>query len=162
MYLKLAFYKLIIGKLCVFLMYMYSWDTRIWCPNSLWCSRLLPPRQQGAFFFHVERTKILWHDCSSSSSPGNRTWTRCKFISLNYLPSGKNFGCHISFLCHDIGRAKRSSKFWCETRIVWSGNNILPNHGIMWKAVKRLRRSLSWSWILYRLGMTSWLGGLPF
>jgi hypothetical protein len=41
-HLKLALHKLISGKLCVFLMYMYSWDMRIWCPNSLWCSSLLP------------------------------------------------------------------------------------------------------------------------
>jgi hypothetical protein len=41
------------------------------------------------------------------------------------------------------GRAKRSSKFWCETRIVWSGKNIFPNHGIVWKAIERPRRSLS-------------------
>jgi len=43
---------------CVFfLMYMYSWDMKIWCPSSLWCSNFLPPRQQGVLFFHVERTK---------------------------------------------------------------------------------------------------------
>ncbi len=120
----------------------------IWCPNSLWCSSLLPPRQQGAFFFHVERTKRLWHDCSSSSSPGNRTWTRCESISLNYLPSGRNSSSHTSFLCRDIGRAERSRKFLCETRVVWSGKNILPNHGIVWKAIERSRRSLVWSWTI--------------
>jgi len=36
-HLKLALHKLINGKLCVLLMYMYFWDMRIWCPNSLWC-----------------------------------------------------------------------------------------------------------------------------
>jgi hypothetical protein len=97
--------------LCVFLMYMYSWDMKIWCPSNLWCSSLLPPRQQGAFFFHVERMKRLWHDCLNSSSPGNRTWTRCESISLNYLPSGRNFGCHTRFLCHKVRRAERSGKF---------------------------------------------------
>jgi len=162
MHLKLAFHKLISGKLCVFVMYMYSWDTRIWCPNSLWCSNLLPPHQQGVFFFRVEKTKRLWHDYSSSSSPSNRTWTRCESISLNYLLSDRNFGCHTSLLCRDIGRAKRSSKLWCETRIVWNEKNILPNHGIVWEAIERPRRSLSWSWTLYRLGMTNWLGGLAF
>jgi hypothetical protein len=159
MHLKLAFYKLISGKLCVFLIYMYSWDTGVWCHNSLWCSSFLPLRQQGAFFFCVERTKRLWHDCSSSSNPGNRI---CESINLNYSPSGRNFGCHTSLLCRDIGRAKRSNKFWCETRIVCSGKNIFPNHGIEWEAIERPRRSLSWSWTLYRLGMTSWLGGLAF
>jgi hypothetical protein len=111
MHLKLALHKLISGKICVFLMYMYSWDTGIWCPSSLWCSSLSPPCQQGAFFFCVERTKRLWHDCLGSSSPGNRTWTKCESISLNYLSSGRNFRCHSSFLCRDIGRAKRSSRF---------------------------------------------------
>jgi len=55
----------------VFLMYMYSWDTKSWCLSSLWCSNFLPPCQQGAFFFCVERTKKLWHDYSSSFSPSN-------------------------------------------------------------------------------------------
>jgi hypothetical protein len=162
MHLKLAFHKLISGKLCVFLMYMYSWDMGIWCLNSLWCSSFLPPHQQGAFFFRVERMKRLWHDCLSSSSPGNRNWTRCESINLNYLPSGRNSGCHTSLLCCDIGRAKRSSKFWCETTIVYTRKNILPNHGIVWEAIERPRRSLSWSWTLYMLGMTSLLGGLAF
>ncbi len=162
MHLKLTLHKLISGKLCVFLMYMYFWDTRIWCPNSLWCSSLLPPHQQGAFFFRVERTKRLWHDCSNSFSLGNRTWTKCESISLNYLPSGKNFGCHISLLCCKVGRAKRNGKFWFVTRIVCIRKNIFPNHGIMWKAIECPRRSLLWSWILYRLGMTSWLGRLTF
>jgi len=162
MHLKLAFHKLISGKLCVFLMYMYYWDTGIWCPNSLWCSSLLPPCQQNVFFFRVERTKRLWHDYLSSFSPGNKTWTTCESISLNYLPSGRNSGCHTSLLSRNIGKAKRSSKFWCETRIVWSGKNILPNHGIVWEAIEWLGRSFLWSWTLYRLGMTSWLGGLAF
>jgi hypothetical protein len=81
---------------------IWSWHSISWlvenyvCPSSLWCSSLLPPCQQGAFFFRVEKTKRLWHDCSSSSSLGNRTWTKCKSISLNYLPSGKNFRCHTN------------------------------------------------------------------
>jgi hypothetical protein len=111
MHLKLALHKVINGKLCVFLMYMYSWDTRIWCSSNLWFNSLLPPCQQGVFFFHVERTKRLWHDCLSSSSLGNRTWTICKSISLNYVLSGKNFRCHTSLLCHKVGRAKRNGKF---------------------------------------------------
>jgi hypothetical protein len=110
-HLKLAFHKLINGKLCVFFMYMYSSDTRIWFLGSLWCSSLLPPHQQGAFFFHVERMKRLWHDCLSSSSPGNRTWTRCKSISLNYLHNGRNSRCHISLLCCKVKMTKRSGKF---------------------------------------------------
>jgi hypothetical protein len=144
-HLKLALHKLISGKLCVFLMYMYSSDTRILCFSSLWCSNLLPPCQQGAFFFCVEKMKRLWHDCLSSCNPSNRTWIRCDSISLNYLPSGRNSGCHTSLLCRKIRRAKRSGKFWCETRIVCTGKNILPNHGIVWKAIKWPRRSLSWS-----------------
>jgi hypothetical protein len=40
--------------------------------------------------------------------------------------------------------------------------NIFPNHGIVWKAVEWPRRSLLWSWTLYTLGMTSWLGRLAF
>jgi len=32
----------------------------------------------------------------------------------------------------------------------------------MWEAVERPRRSLSWSWTLYRLGTISWLGRLAF
>jgi hypothetical protein len=127
----------------------------------LWCN-FLPFHQQGAFVFHVERMKRLWHDCSSSFNLGNRTWTRCESINLNYLLSGRNFGCHISLLCREVGRAKRSGKFWCETRIVYTGKNILPNHGIMWEAIERLRKSLPWSWTLYRLGMTNWLGRLAF
>jgi len=162
MHLKLALCKLINGKLCVFLMYMYSWDTRIWCPSSLRCSSFLPPRQQGAFFFCVEKTKRLWHDYSSSSSPSNETWTRCESISLNYLHNGKDFRCHISLLCHEVRKTKRSGKFWCETIIVCIWNNIFRNHGIMWEAIKRPRRSLLWSWTLYRLGMTSWLKRLAF
>jgi hypothetical protein len=100
-----------VEKLCVFLMYMYSWDMRIWCLSNLWCSSLLPLCQQGVFLFRVERTKRLWHDCSSSSSLGNRTWTRCESISLNYLPSAKNSRCHTSLLCHEVGKAKRSNKY---------------------------------------------------
>jgi len=46
-------------------------------------------------------------------TPGNRTWTKFESINLNYLPNGKNFGCHTSLLCCEIGRVKRSSKFWC-------------------------------------------------
>jgi hypothetical protein len=143
-------------------MYMYSWDMKIWCLGNLWCRSLLPPCQQSAFIFRVKRTKRLWHDYLSSSSPNNRTWTRCKSISLNYLPSGKNFGCHTSFLCREVERAKRSGKFWCETRIMCIGKNILPNHGIVWKAIERPRRSLSWSWTLYMLRMISWLRKLSF
>jgi hypothetical protein len=120
-------HKLINEKLCVFLMYMYSWDMKIRCPTNLRCSNFFPPYQQGAFFIHVKRTKRLWHDCSSSSSLGNRTWTKCESISLNYLLSGRNFGCHTSFLCGKVGRAKRSGKFWCETIIVCTKKNILPN-----------------------------------
>ncbi len=107
-------------------------------------------------------TKRLWHDCSSSSRPGNRTWTICESVNLNYLPSGKNFGCHTSLLCHKVGKAKISGKFYCETKIVCTGKNILPNHGIVWKAIKWPRRSLPWSWTFYKLGMTSWLGRLAF
>jgi hypothetical protein len=54
-------------------------------------------------------------------------------------------GCHINLLCCEIKRAKRSGKFWCETIIVCTRKNILPNHGIMWKAIERPRRSLMWS-----------------
>jgi hypothetical protein len=104
-----------------------------------------PPHQQSAFFFHVERMKRLWHDCSSSSNLGNRTWIRCKFISLNYLPSGRNSRCHTSFLCRKVGRAKKSGKFWCETRIVCTGKNILPNHGIVWEAIER--PCTCWAWL---------------
>jgi hypothetical protein len=143
-------------------MYMYSWDMRIWCPGSLWCNSLLPIRQQGAFFFYVKRTKRLWHDCSSSSSPSNKTWTRCESINLNYVPSGRNSGCHISLLCGEVGREKKSGKFWCGTGIVCTRKNILPNHGIVWEAIKQFRKSLSWSWTLYKLGMNSWLGRLAF
>ncbi len=160
--MKLALHKMIIGKLCVFLMYMYSWDMKIWCPNNLWCSNFLPPYQQGTFFFRVERIKILWHDYSNSSNHGNRTWTKCESINPNYLPNGRNFGYHINLLCHEVGRAKRSNKLWCETIIVCTGKNILPNDGIMWKAIERPRRYLLWFWTLYRLGMTSWLGKLAF
>jgi hypothetical protein len=42
MHLKLTLHKLISGKLCVFLMYMYSLDTRIWCPSSLSCNNIFP------------------------------------------------------------------------------------------------------------------------
>ncbi len=162
MHLKLAFHKLISGKLCVFLMYMYSWDMRLWCPSNLWCSSILPSCQQGEFLFRVERTKRLWHDYSSSSSPGNKTWTRCESINLNYLPSGINSGCHTSLLCHEVKGAKRSSKFWCEIWIVCIKKNILPNHGIVWEAIERPRRSFSWSWTMYRLGMISWMRRLAF
>jgi hypothetical protein len=95
-HLKLALHKLISGKLCVFLMYMYIWDIKIWCPNSLWCSSFLPLRQQGAFLFRVERTKRLWHHCSSSSSISNRTWTRCESINLNYLLNGNLVAKNLS------------------------------------------------------------------
>jgi len=62
MHLKLAFYKLISGKLCVFLMYMYSWDTIIWCPNSLWCTSLLV-------------VTPLWGKCEVVTHiPENGTW----------------------------------------------------------------------------------------
>jgi hypothetical protein len=162
MHLKFTLQKLISGKLCVFLMYMYSWDTKIWCPNSLWCSSLLPPHQQGAFFFCVERTKRLWHDYPSSSSPSNKTWTICESISLNYLPNGRNSGCHTSLLCCEVGKVKRSGKLWFETRIVCTKKNIFVNHGIVWKAIEWPKRSFPWTWTLYMLGMTSWLGGLAF
>jgi hypothetical protein len=122
-------------------MYMYSWDTKIWCFNSLWCNSLLPPCQQGAFFFCVERTKRLWHDCLSSFNLGNRIWTRCKSNSLNYLPSGRNSRCHTNLLCREIWKAKLNHKFWCEIRIVCIGKNILPNYGIMWEAKEQPRRS---------------------
>jgi hypothetical protein len=74
----------------------------------------------------------------------------------------ENFGCHINFLCHEVGKAKRSGKFWCEIIIVCIGKKILPNHGILWKAIEGPRRSLLWPWTLYMLGMTSWLGRLSF
>ncbi len=131
-------------------------------PSTLWCSSLLPHCQQGAFFFRVERMKRLWHDFSNSSSPGNKTWTRCESISLNYLPSGRNSRCHTNLLCREVGRVKRSGKFWCEIKIVCIRKNILPNHGIMWEAIERPRKSLPWSWTLYRLGMISWLGIFAF
>jgi len=41
--------------------------------NELESLRAQLANQQGAFFFHVERTKKIWHDCSSSFSPSNRT-----------------------------------------------------------------------------------------
>jgi hypothetical protein len=145
---------------------VFSWST---CIPGTWefdaltaCGVSSPPRQQSAFFFRVERMKRLWHDCSSSSSLGNRTWTKCESIILNYLPSGKNFGCHTNLLCHKVGRVKKSDKLWCEIRIVCTGKNILPNHGIVWEAIKQPKRSLLWSWTLYMLGMTSWLGRLVF
>jgi hypothetical protein len=100
----------------------------------------------GISFFYVLRgRKKLWHDYSSSFSPSNRTWTRCKSIGLNYLLGGRNSRCHTSLLCCDIGSAKRSNKFWCETTIVCTRKNILPNHGIMWEAIEQPRRSLPWS-----------------
>jgi hypothetical protein len=139
-HLKLALDKLINAKLCVFLMYRYSWDMKIWCPNSLWCSNLLSPHQQGAFSFRVERMKRLWHDYSNSFSPGNRTWTRWESISLNYLPSGKYYKCHSTLLW-----AKKTSKFWCDTKIMCIGKNVFPNHGIVWEAIEQPRRSLPWS-----------------
>jgi hypothetical protein len=122
----------------------------------------LPFHQKGVFFSRVERTKLLWHDYSSLSSPGNRIWTRCESISLNYLPSGRNSRCHTSLLCYKVGRAKRSGKFWCEIKIVCTGKNIFPNHGIVWEAIDWPRRSLPWLWTMYRLNMTSWLGILEF
>ncbi len=118
---------------------------RIWCLSNLWCSSFLPLCQQGAFFFCVEKTKRLRHDCSTSSNHSNWTWTRCESISLNYVPSGKNFGCHTSLLCYKVGRAKGSGKFWCETRLGCIGKNILPNHGIVREAIERPRRFVSWS-----------------
>jgi hypothetical protein len=163
MYLKLALHKLISGKNCVF-----SWCTCILGTREFdaltTCGVVVSSSlaNKGAFFFYVERTKRLWHDCSSFSSPGNRTWTICESISLNYLTSGRNFGCHSNFLCCEIGRAKRSGKFWCVTRIVCIRKNIFPNHGIVWEVVEWPKRSLSWSWRLYKLGMTSWLGKLAF
>jgi hypothetical protein len=144
------------------MMYMYSWDTKFWCPNSLWCNSLAPPHQQGAFSFPVKRMKRLWHDYLSSSNPGNRTWIRCESINLNYLPSGRNSRCHTSLLCYKIGSAKKSGKFWCKIGIMCIGKNILPNHGIVWEAIEQPKRSLPWSWTLYRLGMTSRLGRLAF
>jgi hypothetical protein len=75
--------------------------------STIVCSSLLPPHQQGAFFFHLERSKRLWHDYSTSSSLGNRTWTKCKSIRLNYMPSDRNSQCHTSFLCCEVGRAKK-------------------------------------------------------
>jgi hypothetical protein len=77
----------------------------------------------------------LWHDCWSSSSFGNRTWTQCKSIDVNDLPSDRNYGFHISLLCCKVGRQKISDKFSCETIIVCSRFNILPNHGIVWEAI---------------------------
>jgi hypothetical protein len=100
-------------------------------PNNLCYSSLLPPHQQSTSFFHVEQTKRWWQDFSNSFSPGNRTWTTCEFINLNYLPNGKNFGCHTSLLCSEVRKAKKNGKFWCETRIVCIRMNILPNHGII-------------------------------
>jgi hypothetical protein len=124
--------------------------------------RELKVRVAIMFFFRVKSTKRLWHDCSSSSSLGNRIWTRYKSISLNYLLNGRNSGCHTSLLCYKMGRAKRSGIFWCETRIVCTGKNLFPNHGIVWEAIEWPRRSLPWSWTLYRLGMISSLGRLAF
>jgi len=69
---------------------------------------------------------------------------------------------HVNLLCRKIGREKKSGKFLCESRIVCTGKNILPNHGTVWEAIEWPRRSLSWSWTLYKLGMTSWLGRLAF
>jgi hypothetical protein len=109
-----------------------------------------------------ERTKKLWHDYSSSSSPGNKTWTKCECINLNYLLSGRNSGCHTNLLCYEVGRGKKNRKFWCEIRIVCTGKNIFLNHGIVWEAIEWPRRSFSWSWTLYRLSMTSWLRRIAF
>jgi hypothetical protein len=126
----------------------------IWCPNCLWCNTLLPPCQQSVFFFRDNKMKRLWHDSSSFSSPGNKTWTKCESINLNYLPSGRNSRCHTSLLCHEVGRAKRNGKFWCEIKIVCIAKNIFPNHGIVWEAIEWPRRSFPWSWTLYKLGVT--------
>ncbi len=111
---------------CVFSRCTWTLGTWEFDALSLWCSSLLPPCQQGAFFFHVERMKKLWHDCLNSSNLGNRIWTRCESISLNYLPSGKNSKCHTSLLCCNIGRAKKSSKFWCEITIVCARKKHIP------------------------------------
>jgi hypothetical protein len=130
--------------------HIWSWHSISWlvenCVFSL-CTCTLGTREFDAL--------AAYGDYSNSSSPINKTWSICESISLNYLPSGRNSRCHTSLLCHEIGRAKRSSKFWCEIRIVFTENNILPNHGIMWEAIEWPKRSLSWSWTLYRLGMTN-------
>ncbi len=54
-------------------------------------------------------------------------------MSLNYLPSGKNSKCHTSLLCHEIGRVKKNSKFWCETRIVYDAlpSPLLDPKGVL-------------------------------
>ncbi len=70
-----------------------------------------PPRQQGAFFFHVDKTKRLWHDCSNFYNLGNKTWTICESISLSYFLSARNSKRHTSLLCHKVKRAKKSIKF---------------------------------------------------
>ncbi len=59
-------------------------------------------------------------------------------------------------------KGKKNGKFWCEIKIVCTRKNIFPNHGIMWEAIEQPRRSFPWSWTLYRLGMTNWLGRLIF
>jgi hypothetical protein len=66
---------------------------------------------------------------------------KCKSISLNYLPSGKNSRCRSNLLCRKVGRAKRNNKFWCKTRIMCTRKHIFPNHGIVWKAIEWPRRS---------------------
>jgi hypothetical protein len=148
--------------------YVFSWCP---CTHGTWkfdglivCGVIVssPFANKVHSFFCVERTKILWHDCSSSSSPSNKTWTRCESIGLNYLLSGRNSKCHTSFLCRKVGRAKRSGKFWCETKIMCTRKNIFPNHGIVREAIEWPKRSFPWSWTLYRLGMISWLGRLAF
>jgi hypothetical protein len=54
----------LVEKLCVFLMYMYSWDTIIWCPSSLWCNNLLPFANKVCFFYVLRGRKdcgmIVW------------------------------------------------------------------------------------------------------
>ncbi len=155
--------------------HIWSWHSIRWSMENCvfsWCTcafgtqefdaLVLPPRQQGEFFFCVERRKKLWHDSLSSFSPNKKTWIRCKSINMNYMPSGRKSRCQTSLLCQQVGRAKRSGKFWCETIIMCTRMNILPNHGIMWKAIEWPRRFLSSSWTLYRLGMISWLGKLGF
>jgi hypothetical protein len=54
-WLKLALHKLINGKLCDFLMYMYSWDTRIWCPSGVVVSS--PLANKVHFFSMLRRQK---------------------------------------------------------------------------------------------------------
>jgi hypothetical protein len=155
---------------------IWSWHSISWsmenCMFSL-CTCTFGPREFDALVAcgvvvcsplanKVRSSSLLrgWKDCSNSPYTGNRTWTKCESISLNYLPSGRNFGCHTNLLCRKVGRVKKNGKFWCETRIMCTGKNILPNHGVVWEVIEWPTRSLPWSWTLYRLGMTSWWGRL--